>query len=423
MIYSKPIREISYQDVVDFCNSGHEEGFILEYKKDFPPNNEIIAKTIAAFANTYGGLLIIGIYAPAGHPVPPFEGITFDPTQKYEEKIQSIILSHIKEPVFPEVRICEPVKGKTFVIIRVSESHLTPHRVSNNRKIYVRTGQSSTPNDEATYDQQEWLVGRRKKSEEFRHFLIEEAETYLRDACALSGINVRDKSQYFGVITIGAIPLFPQKPLVPYKEMKGLENVITARGNYSQFPEYFCDPDTIQNGIRKLWVDCKDGESAHGKPFEYTHLNTFGLYLWKRDVGEVATQKTKNADGTETENQLQRIKFWYFPIRLYQFLHSLIRFYQKLGYYGTVQIWVELKGALGAEIPNTSRKDWNRTDEFLKIPSNNLRWERVVEVSKIQEAMQGVVVDLAEEIGWSFNVGNLTEQRIKDSLKDYHPRS
>src|SRR3989344_4922253 len=109
MIYTKPINEISYQDVIDFCSAGHSEGFILEYKKDFPSNNEIIAKTVAAFANTYGGLLIVGVNAPSGNPVAPFDGIIFDPALKYEEKIQSIILSHIKEPVFPEVQVCDVV--------------------------------------------------------------------------------------------------------------------------------------------------------------------------------------------------------------------------------------------------------------------------------------------------------------------------
>ncbi len=53
MLYIKPIREIVYKDIVVFCDNKNNEGFILGYKKDFP-KNETLAKTISAFANTYG---------------------------------------------------------------------------------------------------------------------------------------------------------------------------------------------------------------------------------------------------------------------------------------------------------------------------------------------------------------------------------
>ena len=190
MLHTKRINEIAYQDVVDFCDAAHEEGFILEYKRDFEKlSNEKLAKTVAAFANTYGGVLIMGVNAPKGKPVAPFDGFTVDPAVKYEEKIESVVLSHLKEPVFPEVRVCDPVNGKTFIVVRVAESHLTPHRVAHNTKIYVRTGQSSTPNAEATWDKIEWLTTRRKKSEDFRELLIDESERYFRDGCQLPRAN------------------------------------------------------------------------------------------------------------------------------------------------------------------------------------------------------------------------------------------
>ncbi|MDA2935193.1 ATP-binding protein [Acidobacteria bacterium AH-259-D05] len=190
MLFSKPINDITYDDVASFCGQGHKEGFILEYKQDFPSNNEVLAKTIAAFANTYGGILIIGIKAPAGEPLSPFEGITYDPSLKYEEKIEGICLAHIKEPVFPAVRVCPPQNGKTFVVIRVEESPITPHRTTSNTRIYTRTGQSSTPNGEASWEKIEWLVTRRKKSLELRERLDDKAEEYFNNACALKGINI-----------------------------------------------------------------------------------------------------------------------------------------------------------------------------------------------------------------------------------------
>jgi predicted HTH transcriptional regulator len=59
-----------YQDVIGFCSEGHSEGFILEYKHDFTSlSNEKLAKSVAASANTYGGILVIGIDAPSGKPM------------------------------------------------------------------------------------------------------------------------------------------------------------------------------------------------------------------------------------------------------------------------------------------------------------------------------------------------------------------
>jgi len=99
MLYTKPINDITFQDVLDFCEQKTPENFRLDYKKVLP-SNEKLAKLIAAFANTYGGVIVVGINAPKGIPNNPFEGIDYDENMKYEERIQSIIISHINEPVF-----------------------------------------------------------------------------------------------------------------------------------------------------------------------------------------------------------------------------------------------------------------------------------------------------------------------------------
>ncbi len=413
MLYTKSVKEISYQDVLDFCNSGHEEGFILEYKKDFP-NNEIIAKTIAAFANTFGGLLIIGVNAPAGKPIPPFEGITFDPLQKYEEKIENIVLSHIREPIFPEVRVCDPVNGKTFIVVRVEESHLTPHRVSKNTRTYVRTGQNSTPSEEATWDKIEWLATRRTKSDGLREILINESERYFCDACKLRGIDVSDKSHYFAVLSLRAIPLFPQNPLIPYKDMASIENDIRIPGN-RPFPVRFYNPDLIQNGVRKL--SFSSGEKpTHGVAFEYTHLNTFGLYLWKGDIGELEKKEIKEQDGATSSIMIRRLDFYRILYALYEFLSSSALFYKKLGYWGSIQVVVELKNGLGVRIEHPLRSTMFGVSEDLEIPSDDLKWEKVVSSIFLQDRKRELTVEMLDAIGWSLNIRHLNEEHIRKGL-------
>ena len=58
MIYTAPIETVTWKDVEDFCAQGTREGAYLDYKQDFPTD---LAKTIAAMANTLGGIVIIGV--------------------------------------------------------------------------------------------------------------------------------------------------------------------------------------------------------------------------------------------------------------------------------------------------------------------------------------------------------------------------
>ena len=51
MFFDKPIHDLTYQDVVNFCKRQLPEGKQLDYKYLLPKNHEKFAKTIASFAN------------------------------------------------------------------------------------------------------------------------------------------------------------------------------------------------------------------------------------------------------------------------------------------------------------------------------------------------------------------------------------
>jgi hypothetical protein len=52
------ITSLTWQDVLDFCSVGLPEGTTIDYKRDIPSELE---RTIAAMANTSGGVVLIGV--------------------------------------------------------------------------------------------------------------------------------------------------------------------------------------------------------------------------------------------------------------------------------------------------------------------------------------------------------------------------
>jgi Putative DNA-binding domain len=77
MLFSKPISDLTFEDVEEFCKR-FKENMRVEYKSTFDDNvKRKLPKVLSSFANSYGGILIIGINAPAGAPQEPFDGIVF----------------------------------------------------------------------------------------------------------------------------------------------------------------------------------------------------------------------------------------------------------------------------------------------------------------------------------------------------------
>jgi predicted HTH transcriptional regulator len=59
-IFGRPLYNVMYQDVIAFCALQKKEGINLDYKRDLSSSKPIV-KTIAAFANTRGGYIVIGV--------------------------------------------------------------------------------------------------------------------------------------------------------------------------------------------------------------------------------------------------------------------------------------------------------------------------------------------------------------------------
>lgn len=114
------------------------ESRTLEFKKDLS-SLEPVVKTIVAFANTAGGILIIG-RAPDGSLVGVKDVL------KAEEALANVIADCIRPAILPEIEIAT-VNGKNLILVKVSHWK-GPFYVKKEgipKGVYIRLGSTNRP--------------------------------------------------------------------------------------------------------------------------------------------------------------------------------------------------------------------------------------------------------------------------------------
>jgi hypothetical protein len=138
MLFSKPISDLKFEEIEEFCKR-FKENTRVEYKSAFDDSvKRKLPRVLSSFANSYGGILIIGINASAGEPEEPFEGIVF-PEKEPGLTVQNLCRANI----FPEIPLYTSfvpsrTPDKAFLVIQVNESPKAPHAIENSTQVYVR---------------------------------------------------------------------------------------------------------------------------------------------------------------------------------------------------------------------------------------------------------------------------------------------
>lgn len=400
-IYTKSVDEIEYDDVVSFCQQEIAEGVNLDYKRDFPTSG--LEKTISAFANTFGGVIIIGVEDEDSKPKPPFVGISYK--DRLEERVWNIILDNIYPPIFPEIRVCSPKNHKTFIVIRIHQSNETPHAIRNKTEVYIRTGNRNKPEDLATIDQIEWLMKRRKKSEELKMTLYSRAEERYENTCKSRNIKIG-----FGEFTLSFIPSYPQKPLITNNEIETVAREMRVIDNeHREFPWIPASLRPTQDGMISFFFNDRTGFITH------TEINKFGLVYYKEDVGSL------EAKGSTKEQQKKIYMDRVVGILDVSF-DAIGKFYQKVGYWGLVEIKFSINRILGVKfIPLVSKNAFflDDRDNMVNELEQSLAWQIVVSVPELSDVVnrQKQLIELGKDIAWSFGF-KVNEERVIERFRD-----
>jgi hypothetical protein len=224
-LWNKPVANIAYQDVEVFCRQKHKEGPRLDYKREFTAGH---VKLICAFANTLGGIMILGVDGDKNNqPIwPPEHGLT--DTASLEDRIVLAATDGIYPPVRPHVGpiLSDPASAKSVMIVRVDESLEAPHAVDSGRQIlvYERVKSVNKPHAPAHIDRIKYLLDRRHQYERDRETLIQAGITRGRRYLDAPALAVRWAS---------IIPVYPWRylcdPEICYHVHFGLRGGVAQR--------------------------------------------------------------------------------------------------------------------------------------------------------------------------------------------------
>jgi hypothetical protein len=389
-MFGMPIDKIEFIDVENFCKSGIRESIILDFKKDFPARLE---KTMAAFANTHGGVALLGVdETSTGAAVLPISGLSLTPGLR--ERVIQIGLDAVYPPVIPEVKVVEFKSGpsaksddRAVVVIRVNESDVGSHAVDKRTTVYLRVENLSDPYRKATVDELEWFMNKRQKALEEKNRIVQLASSHAHDyLIRLRSRHSLPTTYPNGRFVVWTVPTYPRAPLASPQEIVRLFGRRPIPRPYLGlgFPSGW--PHPVFEGV------CF-GE-LEAKQFDYTELHQQGLlyhesgFSWDVNGGKWLTYLS--------------------PLDVASTLDCLLKysteFYSEFGYWGLIDLEFRIEGARGRRLGSPSEIDalTGRTG----APDDSLAFRIRRSSSELQSsrARRDIAKQLLTDIHWSFGI-------------------
>jgi hypothetical protein len=166
--FSRPFDELTSGDLEVLKSIS--DGWYVEYKVQLP-DRDSIAKSISAFANTFGGWLFYGIGEDSSgeHRAGTFPGVDARDIATIDQRIQQAAPSKVNPRPRFTVRACDGpapaiglATGRSVIVVYVPQGIDTPY-LHSNRRIYMRVGSASEPTHLADRHTLDLLVARSAK--------------------------------------------------------------------------------------------------------------------------------------------------------------------------------------------------------------------------------------------------------------------
>lgn len=285
-IFTKPISQLTASDLNDLLAEKAVENLRLEFKLQTPDKDETLKK-VSAFANTYGGLMVVGAEADsADGRIQGLPGV--DPVRGYKQKVVQWCFDAATPPL--TVGVSDPIAapagdGRVCYVISVPESDLAPHFLNGRKGVYVRTDEFSGRFEARLADERELahLLDRRKLIAERRMSLVARARDRFAVYYGSKGGNTARPR-----LEISVVPRFPARPVCEQHNLGPclMTNRIPLRhggfphltgGTISQHESVIMlDPVAEQSLLEaNVW-----GMLFYGVPIDFVYQKFSGIHLY-----------------------------------------------------------------------------------------------------------------------------------------------
>lgn len=379
-LFLKSLGEVGFSDIQAFCGA-YQEGIRVEYKESVAN----IPKVVSSFANTSGGIWVIGAKE---HPRTRTGIITGLPVgQGYEEQIIQSCLTGVYPAIRPAVRVF-PVDGApdtVVVVVKVAESIEAPHAIENSTKAYIRTASVSQPYDLADMDRLDYFFRRRQDSESKRELLVRKAISHCRSRIPPKGFRV---------------VICPTYPYQPVRSLDEIESFVAGRKyDGRQLNLLFREIRRVQNGMLDTQAHLE--LNIHGIVLYQTNLEvqqregrsgTMQSYIWVGEpillIGE-AMNIAREFIGDALVNLFVRVQLFHFD-----------------------SVWLQ----------------YDRNLDEGRIPGNDFTCyepeviaETRTTIEGLGEGMVQTITEIMRQILWVFNRSELSlENKVEETLQSNH---
>ena len=371
---TKSIDEITFEDVETFCKE-YPEGEQAEYKREITGS---IPKIVSSFANTSGGIFIIGVEADKtdNRVIFPIQGIP--KKDGIIEQIQQSAIMGISPLITPEVFLVDvPDSDNVVVIVRVNKSTQAPHAIESATKVYFRFGSITQPYKLglANMDLIEHMLNDRKNSQQRTQQILSEMEERATS---------RGFTDNLTSITVTAHHHILRPSLISKTEL------------YKLYKDSLYNPKRVKGGVCSVRPD----------PPEYTELNEYGV------VYQIS----------ELQDYEQEIEWDQFVESITKLIKQASKLYKACKHLGNVEVSVQLRQVLDKGILDAQSRGLTYRRQSTRSFDKEISHSEQYSIHDLHDldARTNIVEDLISQLLWPFDIPDDNDEirkRVRERVR------